>query len=144
MCFTNTHQICSTILAPFPSLVYTMDLIWTSKCRGARPFGQSKNCRSLMCPRLKRRSSGVRWMCRVSFTLCQPCQSLWSPAKGLGGTPSVTADFLSSPFLHASWCSLILCSSLLVVSPMYTFPQLQEIKGGKHEFFCSIIRVFST
>ena len=60
------------------------------------------------------------------------------PAIESGGAPSAHAQQpqTSSPllnFMHASWCSLILCSSLLVVSAMYTFPQLyttQELMLG--------------
>ncbi len=49
----------------------------------------------------------MRWCC------CQTCSAM--------------TETFSSPLLQASWCSFTLCSSLLVVSPMHTLPQLQGI-----------------
>ncbi len=40
---------------------------------------------------------------------------------------SAMSQTFSSPLLQASLCPFYLCSNLLIVSPMYTLPQLQGI-----------------
>ena len=65
----------------------------------------------------------------ASVLCCGP--GLWSPPSGLSGGSPMHGLLLPSsciPFSQASLCSFNLVSSLQLVSPMYTWPQLQGMQ----------------
>ena len=84
--------------------------------------------------RLKHSSTGLIRMCRASFTNSS-CPLPWSSMVvssqwirwWFSHACSATADFSIIPLSQASRCSFNLVSSLRLVSPMFTWLQLQGI-----------------